>query len=479
MSSAKLASTRLRHVLNRFSYGASPSLVERAQEAGGATAWFEQQLNHTAIADDRAAAMKDWYPYIWHSPGELWDIHESEEYYGWEMMTDLARWTIMRRTYSKRQLHEVMADFWSNLLHVPGWTDMAWPHRIAYDKTIRHNALGRFEDMLIAAVLHPAMGCYLDNAISTKHSVNENLGRELLELHSVGVEAGYDEQDVLNSAYLLTGYRVDMWDSWDAYYAKSDHWVGPVQVLGFSAANSKPDGRAVTLRYLRYLANHPATARRIARRLCQRFASDHPSDALVTAVANAFTSSGTDVKATLRALITHPDFDAAVDDKVRTPAEDAIACYRLLGAKAERPNDDSDFARAVVWQLQSMGQSPFDWPAPDGFPEYGAAWASVGRVLASLDLHLTLAGGWWPSQAVTYPSTKDRLPTMPARFDDIVDHVSRKLLQRRATTELQQAASQRADAGAAQVFDNAGDFGEWRMTLVMATVLDSPAHAAR
>ncbi len=293
------------------------------------------------------------------------------------------------------------------------------------------------------------------------------------------MEAGYGEQDVLNSAYLLTGYRVDMWDTWNAFYAKRDHWVGQVQVLGFSAANSKPDGRSVTLRYLRYLANHPATARRIARRLCQRFASDHPSDALVTAVATAFTTSGTDVKATLRAMFAHPDFDASVDDKVRTPAEDAIACYRLLGAQASRPNNDNDFARAVVWQLQPMGQSPFDWPGPDGFPEVGSAWASVGRVLASLDLHLTLAGGWWPSQAVTYPSTKDRLPTMPARFDDIVDHVSRKLLQRRATVELQQAARQRVDASAAQVFDSARDFGEWRLTLLMATVLDSPAHAAR
>ena len=125
MPTTKLATTRLRHVLNRFSYGVSPALVEQAQEAGGAAAWFEQQLNHTAIVDDRAAAMKDWYPYIWHSPGELYDIHESGEYYGWEMTTDLARWTIMRRTYSKRQLHEVMSDFWSNLLHVPAWTDMA------------------------------------------------------------------------------------------------------------------------------------------------------------------------------------------------------------------------------------------------------------------------------------------------------------------------------------------------------------------
>ncbi len=474
-----VAATQLRHLLSRFSYGVTPRLVTEAEQAGGGLAWFEAQLRPASVPDAGAAAMLDWFPYLRLTPGDLWDVHEAEERYGWDLMHDLAGWTTLRRMRSQRQLVETMVDFWSNLFHVPGWAENAWPHRIAYDRMIRGRALGRFDDLLVAAVLHPAMGCYLDNAVSTKTSVNENLGRELLELHSVGVDAGYTEDHVRHSAYILTGYRVDMWDSWASFYATDDHWVGPVSVLGFQDPNGSRDGRAMTVRYLRYLAHHPATARRIARRLCVRFVSDTPSVSIVSAVASAFTSSGTDIRAALRALVTHPHFAASVDAKVRTPAEDTIAAYRLLGARPSAPTSDDAFARAVVWQLESQGNRPFDWPAPNGFPEVGAAWTSVGRVLLSLDTHLSQAGGWWPSQDVTYPTVGQRLPTLPARFDAIVDHVARRVLQRPAGAALQTAARQRVEVGAATTFDSADDFGEWRMTLLLATVLDSPAHAAR
>ena len=293
------------------------------------------------------------------------------------------------------------------------------------------------------------------------------------------MDAGYSEDHVRHSAYILTGHRVDMWDSWAAFYATDDHWVGPVEVLGFRDPNGDRNGRTVTVRYLRYLANHPATAQRVARRLCVRFVSDTPSTAIVAAVASAFTASGTDIRTALRALVAHPDFAAAVDAKVRAPAEDTIAAYRLLGARPSVPTGDESFARGIVWQLESQGNRPFDWPAPNGFPEAGAAWTSVGRVLLSLETHLSQAGGWWPSQDVTYPTVRQRLPAMPARFDAIVEHASRRMLQRPAGAALQAAAGQLVGVGAATTFDSAADFGEWRMTLLLATVLNSPAHAAR
>ena len=114
--------------------------------------------------------------------------------------------------------------------------------------------------------------------------------------------------------------------------------MGPVRVLGFAEANGAPDGRGMTVRYLRYLARHPATAQRIARRLAVRFVSDTPSPALVTAVANAYLYSGTSIKATLRALIKHPDFAASVARKIRTPTEDGVATYRALGVKLTAPH---------------------------------------------------------------------------------------------------------------------------------------------
>jgi hypothetical protein len=474
-----LPSPALRHVLSRFSYGVTPALVAEATVGGGATSWFTGQLHPEQIPDARAAAMRAWSPYLGAGPQRLAAVNDSGEYPAWQSTMDLGRWTILQRTYSRRQLFEQMVELWSNLLHVPLYEDNSWPHRQGYDQTIRAHALGTFQELLYAATLHGAMGCFLDNAISTRDAVNENLGRELLELHTVGVDAGYTEAEVLSSARILTGWHVDMWDTWQSSYRPDDHWTGPVSVLGFSDPNREPDGRDLTRRYLRYLARHPLTARRVASRLCVRFVSDSPSPQLVTAVAAAYQSSGTDIKATLRALYRHADFAASAGTKVRTPAEDAIASYRLLGARAGKPVTDNDFARAIGWQLEALGQKPFGWPQPDGFPDTGPAWSTVGRVLGSLDLHLTLAGGWWPSTGVTYPAFDDWLPSLPSRFDRIVDAVSRRILQRPATPRLQRACQQMLDVSAAQSFTAAGDFGEWRMVQLLATVLNSPAHAVR
>ena len=443
------------------------------------TSGSRSQLAPDTITDTRAETMRAWFTYLDRTPKQLYDINNSGEYPAWQSTMDLGRWSILRRTYSKRQLLELMVEFWSNLLHVPIYEDNSWPHRIGYDQVIRTHALGTFEALLQATTVHGAMGCYLNNAVSTKVAVNENLGRELLELHTVGVGAGYTEAEVLSSARIITGWRVDMWDTWRSTYRTNDHWTGPVSVLGFSDPNTDPDGRNLTRRYLRYLARHPLTARRIATRLCVRFVSDSPSPALVDAVAQAYTSSGTDIKTTLRALYSHAEFAASAGEKVRTPAEDAIASYRLLGAQAKKPSDDSDFARAIGWQLESLGQKPFGWPQPDGFPDTGLAWSTVGRVLGSLDLHLTLAGGWWPSAGVTYPPLAKRLPAMPARFDAIVDHASRLILQRRATPQLQTACRQMLSLAADRQFTTAADFGDWRMVQLLATVLNSPAHAVR
>ena len=142
----------------------------------------------------------------------------------WEVAVDLSRWTVTRRIHSRRQVHEVMTDFWSNLLNVSLFHDDAVFWRMHYDRTIRRDALTSFDSLLRAAITHPAMGLYLDNAFSTKDAPNENLGRELLELHTVGVDAGYTEADVKASARMLTGYRVDLWwPEFRAYYSAADH----------------------------------------------------------------------------------------------------------------------------------------------------------------------------------------------------------------------------------------------------------------
>ena len=164
----------------------------------------------------------------------------------WEVMADLGRWTMMRRVLTSRQLHEVMVEFWSNLLHIPLGDDSAWPYRVSYDAMIRDARARPLRRH--AGGGHDArrsMGLYLDNAISTKDAPNENLGRELLELHSVGVDAGYTEKDVLNSARILTGYRVDLyWPEFKEYYDHERHYTGTIKVLGLHVQPTpKADGR--------------------------------------------------------------------------------------------------------------------------------------------------------------------------------------------------------------------------------------------
>ena len=470
-----------RHWMNRLSGGATPLLTRQIRAAGGPRAWFEAQLEPAAIPDKFANGMRSWFPGTQYEPQNLWKRHKLGLYMLWEVAADLQSWTILRRIHSQRQVHEIMTDFWSNLLHVPAGDDKSYTWRWHYDATIRRHALGTFQAMLHAAITHPAMGCYLDNAQSSDTELNENLGRELLELHTVGVGAAYTEDDVKMSARILTGYNVDMWDTFDAWYAKFDHFVGPVRVLGFSDPNAELDGRPVVARYLKYLAHHPATARRIARRLCVRLVSDDPSPALVTTVTNAYLESGTDIKATLRALVRHPDFEAAAGNKVRTPVEDAVAMYRSLGVRPRRPTQDGSFATVFHWLVSDMGQQPFDWPRPDGSPDTGESWAGVSRVLNSFDVHHTAAAGWWPSVDVTYRDHVAWLTgmTFPATLDEVTDHISQRVLCRRATDALKQAAATRLGMPRTYVVRTVADMPMWRLQYVLASALNSPDHMHR
>ncbi len=468
-----------RHLLSRFSYGVTPRLVADAERAGGAQRWFRRQLDHRQIGDATADRLRDWFPMIWDAAPVLWQRNVDRVYAGWQVSADLARWTMLRRMLSHRQVHESMVDFWSNLLHVSSPSDASWLYRTRYDAVIRRHALGRFDSMLVATITHPAMSVYLDNAVSTARNPNENLGRELLELHTVGSGGGYTEADVRNSALILTGYYVDMWDSWRAFYRPEIHHVGTVKVLGFSDRNRDPDGRRLVARYLRYLAHHPATARRIARRLAVRFVRDDPSAELVQEVARVFRSSGTDIKQTLRALVDHPDFARSRGAKVRTPVEDVIATHRVLGVKPGRPTSDNSYAKALLWQANSVGQAPFDWPRPDGFPDVAAAWTGVSRVLNSFEAHLSAAGGWWPTGQVRYREPLSFLPRLPATLGQVVEHVSKELLSRPATRELRAAVSAKLDLRLDHELRSPDEFGGWRMVPLLATVLDTPAHMSR
>jgi hypothetical protein len=470
---------RALHLVNRFTGGWTPALAAEVTAAGGIDRWFAGQLDPAPITDAFYNGSASWWVSIKASTADLWARDRAGTEGIWVANANYERWSMLRRMYSARQVLETMANFWEHHLHVPGDADGVALFRSDYGQMIRRHALGRFDSLLQAAITHPAMGVYLGNAVSTKKAPNENLGRELLELHTVGRAAGYTEDDVKSSARILTGYRVDMWRTWNVWYDPNAHWTGQVDVLGFSDPNANADGQAVAAAYLRYLAHHPSTAQNIARKLAVRFVSDDPSPGLVDHLAQVYLANDTAIVPVLRALVSSEEFAGSVGAKARTPDEDVVATYRALGVRVLAPTSGGSAANAMLWQTSSIGMRPFGWTRPDGRPDRAEAWSSVSRMLSSFDVHYSMAGGWWPSKDVAYLTPVQWLPAASVRFGTLVDHLSRRILGRPATALLESAAEQTTGCTAGEVITADHDLVRWDMPRLITVFLDSPTHVTR
>jgi hypothetical protein len=473
-----LLSGSARHLVSRFSYGVTPGLAKQVVARGGAQAWFEWQLEPSAILDRSTAELADWWPGLRYSGPQAWSRHASDVEPGWVLMANYQRWILMRRIRTQRQVHELMTEFWEHHLHVPTNGEASFTYRKRYGDTIRKHALGTYEEMLEAAITHPAMLIFLDNAVSTARHPNENLARELLELHTVG-RGNHDEDDVKNTARILTGWRVDLWNTWDVWYDTPSHWTGQVKVLGFNDANAARDGRDVTRRFLRYLARHPLTAQRIARKLAVRFVRDDPSQGLVDRLAQVYLDHGTAIRPVLRALVASAEFQASAGLKIRTPVDDVVATYRALGVRVQKPSSDNSAANAILWQTNGLGASPLGWPRPDGMPQSNQAWATAARLMGSMRVHFSMSGGWWPNVDVRYPGPASRAPDFPIRFDDLVEHLSQTLLHRRSSDTLLQACCQALDVTPGERITREHGVIKWGMPRLLTTFLDSPAFYSR
>ncbi len=188
-------------------------------------------------------------------------------------MVNYARWALVRRLRSRRQVHEIMREFWENHFNVPANGDAAFTWRIDYGVALGERALGSFEDLLQTAITHPAMLIFLDNAVSTAGTPTRTSAASCSSCTPSG-QGPYDEHDVKDSARILTGLAGRPVALWEASYREQDHARGQVTVMDFKHANASGDGRPVTREYLSYLAHHPATARRIARKLAVKFVRD-------------------------------------------------------------------------------------------------------------------------------------------------------------------------------------------------------------
>jgi len=480
MTAAELLSPDpLLHLLRRATYGPTPAAVTEIRNLG-ATAWLDAQLNPASIADPVADGLVARFPWATATIPAIRAAVTSKtlKMYDWTPVWQVSFATMARAIWSRRQLLEVMSEFWSNHFNVMCPDGDAWDSRADYDAAvIRTYALGSFSDLLKATTRHPAMLTFLDNRSSTKAAPNENYARELLELHTVGIP--YAESDVRDAARLLTGLTVD--NTTGMYkYDPAQHSVGAVSIFGFTHANATAaGGEQATLALLDYLALHPATARRIATKLCVRFVADDPPAGLITSLAKVYLDNRSAIAPVLRALFGSAEFAASIGAKIRTPYEDIVATLRTLDYGPEPSGTKA--IESLYWTCANAGQAPLAWGPPNGYPDVAAAWASPAGQLVRWNAHLNVGAGYWPATLVRPPSLLAAFagsPT-PTTYGALIDAASNRLLQTTLPESQRTALAGffgKTPAGPIGAKDPAID---WMFPYLMAMLLNSPTFALR
>ena len=440
-SGTKIPSERAHLMMSRFSFGYSREQMAQMRRDGGPDAWFERQLKPTRDPGPRLRRLQQLVPRPELNPRRSkWDHVLS----GQEGLVGVRRRPRELDAAQANQLAPPAARDHGRLLVEPPPRSLDPRHGVELAQPLRLGAASRGarEVRRPSRCREPAPGDapVPQHGQSTKEHPDENQGRELLELHTVGVDAGYTETMVKASAKILTGYTVNTWRNWKGRYDSSIHWTGHVKVLDFESDNTDPDGRAVTKAYLRYLAHHPATAHRLATKLAQRFVSDSPSADLVDALANAYLVSGT--TSALRCGPSSPTQSSARRQGQGAQPHRGLPCD---GTRARRQGEAS--AQAVRLAIRRGADLDVQGPVPVHVAAAGRAaaandaWSSASQVLGSLDTHYSLAGGWVGDKGSAHYHTHEWwLPQPQLRFDAYVDHLCRMLLGRESTPRLLKAA---------------------------------------
>ncbi len=354
-----------------------------------------------------------------------------------QLVLELTQAKLMRAVKSRAQLEEVLVDFWFNHFNVSAEKGKVRWLLPSYERdAIRPFVFGKFRDMLAATARHPAMLIYLDNWMSVREGLkipqmkkaaglNENYARELMELHTVGVEAGYTQADVREAARVLTGWSLDLKQKDDDYgefrYRPLAHDTGEKNVFGLhlDAGGGQDDGE----RLLDYLARHPATAHHLAKKLCQKFVADDPPAALVDRVAAVFLKTDGDLRAVYTEIFTSREFwsDDAYAAKTKTPLELVVSSVRAVG-------ELTLVMPALAGAIESMGQPLYRAQPPTGYSEEAARWVSAGALVSRINFGLKLAQNKVPGVQVPFVS----LPSGAA--EPVVNALSVRLLGGPAST---------------------------------------------
>jgi uncharacterized protein (DUF1800 family) len=458
------------HVLNRIGFGPRPGDVDRVAKMG-LERYIDEQLRPDRVPDPAMTARLADLTTIGMSSRQLADQFErpaiearrekkagdapptpeekAMQQKANRVVVELSEQKLLRAIYSERQLQEVLTDFWFNHFNVDA---RKGPDRFMlteYEReTIRPHVLGKFRDLLEATAKSPAMLFYLDNWMSADPNgphaemrpprvvrgpfgrpmvmgqpprqpqqgknapkgLNENYGRELMELHTLGVDGGYAQRDVTEVARAFTGWTIQNPRlGGDFKFEPRLHDMGQKVVLGhvIKAGGGQGDGEEV----LDILAKHPSTAHFIATKLVRRFVNDTPPPALVDRVAERFRATDGDLREVMRTILTSPEF-LAPDEyraKVKTPFEFVVSAVRALGA-------DVTDAMPLVRATQQMGMPLYQCQPPTGYKDTADAWVNTGALVNRMNFAVQLTGGRMPG--VT-PSTYDWVTdSLPNDFSD-------------------------------------------------------------
>jgi uncharacterized protein (DUF1800 family) len=310
---------------------------------------------------------------------------------------ELQQAKMLRAILSERQLLEVMTDFWYNHFNVDIRKDAAQWYAPTYERdAIRAHALGKFSDLLLATAQHPAMLYYLDNWSSigsdsqaagkgkNQRGLNENYGREVMELHTVGVDGGYTQADVTNLAKILTGWTIDMPQQGGGFvFDPRKHEPGAVKWFGQNVQdNGYLEGRQALL----WLAAQPQTAHHISYQLAQRFVADDPPPALVDRMTKTWLDTGGDIKEVLRTMVHSPEFNSQKDyrNKVKTPLEFVASVLRATDTNPTNPG-------ALVGVIARMGEPLYQMQPPTGYSTTADHWMNSGALVDRLNFSMQFA----------------------------------------------------------------------------------------
>ncbi len=452
------------HLLNRLAYGPSPTDIAAVEQMGVA-AWIDRQLHPDWIPDDAVTAKLRDFPTLALSTTELYarfppvqvqarlaglnpaNSEDREAILQAVPKEDLPRQIpielisakLIRAVESKRQLQEVLADFWFNHFNVSVEKGQVKWMVTSYERdAIRPHLFGTFRELLGATAHHPAMLFYLDNWLSTREvepkkgertpnrpsptGLNENYARELLELHTMGVNGGYTQKDVREVARCFTGWSIDMPRYiGDFVYKDRAHDKGAKVVLGVSIppGGGQEDGE----RILDLVASHPSTARFIATKLIRKFVADDPPAALVEKVSGVFLKTGGHLPSVYAAIFSSEEFwsDRAFASKTKTPLEFAVSAVRAFGGTM---NGDLALAQAV----ERMGEPLYRSQPPTGFPEVAEAWVNAGALVNRINIGLTLAAN--RVRGTNVDVAKYVKPAAKGNADAVLDSLSSVVLGR-------------------------------------------------